>query len=124
MDTINEGSTATYTATLTGPDGVQIEKAILTEITLTLYDRITGNVINGRDAQDILDANDVSIATDGTLTWELQPEDTVIVNIAKRGEWHVGLFRYTWTNGKHTHEVRMRIVNLFKNPPEQKVPNG
>lgn len=114
MDTINEGSTAIYTASVTGPDGVVISS--FSAIYLTLYDEYTGNIINDRHDQDVNNANNVVISLGGQLTWHLQPEDTVIVTNGKRGEWHIALFVFEWPNGRYTHRVRMRVVNMPHEP--------
>lgn len=114
MDTINEGSSAVYTLTVTDPDGNAVE--VYDSVVLTLYDEYTGNIINSRHDQDVLNTNNVTIDGDGLLTWAIQPEDTIIVTNGKKGEWHVALFVFTWPTGRYTHRMRMRVVNFLHEP--------
>lgn len=119
MDTIHEGSSAVYTATVSDPDGAAVPLDAYTSILLTLYDEYTGNIINSRHDQDALNANDVTIEADGTLTWQIQPEDTVIQSTTRKGEWHIALFVFNWTTGRYTHRVRMRVVNYAHEPASE-----
>ena len=119
MDTIHEGSSAVYTATVSDPDGAAVPLAAYTSILLTLYDEYTGNIINSRHDQDVLNANDVAIDAAGELTWQIQPEDTIILSTTRRGEWHIALFVFTWSAGRYTHRTRMRIINYAHEPASE-----
>lgn len=116
---VNEQSSATYTATLVDAAGVAVSGAVLQTLTLTLYDVPSLTVINGRNAQNVLNLNDVTVDTSGLLTWNLRALDNVIHNAAKQIEHHVALFMATWTDtgGKPqelTHEVVILVANLQK----------
>lgn len=118
MDTIHEGSSALYTATVTGPDGAVV--TAFTSVLLTLYDEYTGNIINSRHDQNVLNANNVSInASTGLLTWQIQPEDTIIISTSRKGEWHTAIFVFTWSVGRYVHRVRMRVVNYAHEPASE-----
>ena len=54
---IPEGSTVFYRASLVNQDSVRIPVADVDSITLTLTDAATGTVINSRDSQNVLNAN-------------------------------------------------------------------
>ena len=60
---VDEGESAVITATLVDVGDTPIVKASLQTLTLTLRNASDLTVINGRNAQDILDANDGSVAT-------------------------------------------------------------
>ncbi|MEM2932498.1 MAG: hypothetical protein QXI61_06625 [Nitrososphaerota archaeon] len=87
-------------------------KASILSLRLTLYDRATGQAINGRVNQDIYDANGGTIADDGTLTIRLQPEDNIIVNEALQREEiedHIVSLRWTWNDGVY---IRVGVEQL------------
>ena len=70
--TVNEGKSFFYRATLKDQVGANIELADIVSATLTLYDAETLSVINGRDDQDILNANDVTIGVINVqVNWEM-----------------------------------------------------
>ena len=112
---INEATTGRYTATLYDETGAVIDGAALTTLTLTLYDVATNAVINSRSSQNVLNENGVAVTSDGTLTWTIAKEDTVIVGRRLR-ERHAALFVGTWASGvkKFTHQIEMDVVNLVK----------
>lgn len=98
--------------------GTAIVKASLATITVTLYDKTAGTIINGRNAQNVLDANNGVVATDGTLTLRLGPLDNVIVGTPAVGatQLHHARFAWTWTDGVATRtgieEVAITVENL------------
>lgn len=94
-----ERTTPVYVATLFDQDGEPIAATDLTTVTLKHYDLATLAVINGRDNQNILNVNDVTIDENGVLTWVLTTNDTVIVQESNAEESHVALFRWTWASG-------------------------
>ncbi len=115
---ILEGTTATYTATLQDENGDAIPSASLSALTLTYYDLASGDIINSRNAQNVLGANNVTVhATSGLLTWSIQAEDTVI-NGSKHAhtvEPHIALFEWTTTGGSSgKHLLQLDIKQLEK----------
>lgn len=76
-DSFPVGATRILTFPLWKADGTAYLEADITEAKLTLRDRRTGTVINGRDAQDVNDANGGSLI-DGALILELGPDDNVL----------------------------------------------
>ncbi len=96
---VREGSTGTYEATLKDEDGVAIQLASLTSLTLSLYDVDSRQIINERDNQDALNANNVTVhATSGLLTWSVQAADHAVVG-TRRLERHRAVFEYRWNSG-------------------------
>ena len=123
QQTVNEGSTLTYTCTLKDEDGVVLALASINSLTLSFCNLPTSDVaestINSRLDQNVLNANNVTVhATSGLLTWELQPEDNVIVNSALvRGveEQHEATFKLVYsTTKKLNHVVNFFVVQLGK----------
>ena len=114
---IKEETTAIYSCTLKDEDGNAISDVALTTLTLTLYDSVTGDIINDRDGQNVLNANNVTVAS-GVLTWTMQPEDTAIIHSSslRDPEVHIALFEWTYDSGTKAgkHELKLEIVNLRK----------
>jgi hypothetical protein len=111
---INEKSTGVYTATIVGNDGVTpIPAATLVSITLTLYViKADGTAQTIRNAQNVLNANNVTIDAAGLLTWAIQVADTTLVVTTVPFERHVALFQWTWASGAGKHEVVLSVKNL------------
>lgn len=103
-------------------EGVAVPAANLTTAELTLFDWETGagftgespkpGIINNRDAQDVLNTNNVAIDADGHVIWSLQPDDNIIVNPRRQIERHRAVFRFTWPTGSFPYEIEIEVVNL------------
>jgi len=116
--TVKEKTTSKYTATLKDEDGTAIALASLTTLTLTLYDisSTSRTIINSRNAQNVLNANNVTVhATSGLLTWEMQAADNEIQDSNKKIERHRALFKFSWSGGQGIHEVDFDVENIEKN---------
>lgn len=116
---LDEKTLAKYTATVKDEAGAAIAAASLTTLTLTLYDVDTLTIINSRTAQNVLNTNNVTVDSDGLLTWLIQPADNAIVGTRRRAnqyEKHVALFEYTWSSGTKAskHEVILEVRQLNK----------
>lgn len=121
---VNEQSSKTITFTLKDNAGAAVPLSAIDTATLTLYDMDTGTpgaspttgIINGRDAQNIKNAHDVTIAaTSGLITWELQPEDSVIVTARRQVERHRAEFLFVATSGATLdYQLEIEVVNLRK----------
>ncbi len=126
---VNEGSTAVYTATLKDEADTVIPLAAMTTLVLTLYNKEkqglldtsgvqVDNIINSRNALDVLNDNNVTYhATSGLLTWTMQKEDNTIVDDTLDSELHTALFTFTWSSGTKdgAHQVEIRVKNLQRN---------
>ena len=116
--TINEGTSFKYVTTLLDDDEVTaLALASIDSITLTLYDVVSGSIINSRTAQDVLNTNQVTIhATSGLLTWQGLAADAVIKNtllVAGALEKHIALFEMVYSTDKAlNHELILWVKQL------------
>jgi hypothetical protein len=117
--TLLEATTGLLTFTLVDSDGAGVPVSLLTTLTLTYYDVISGTIVNSRNAQNVLNANDVSITTVGspavtTIEWQIQPADTVMVDADLALEYRVAQFRWTWDSGtRHdAYQVQFAVENM------------
>jgi len=117
-DEILEQTTPVITATVRDEAGVAISGVNLTTLTLTLYSRNDPSypIINTRDAQDVLNVNNVTVDANGLLTWALQSGDTTMYDESLDIETHRAVFEWTYNagarNGKYM--IDMPIRNLAK----------
>ena len=105
---VNQGSTFLYQATLKDETGTGIPAASLATFILTYYDFTTGQIINGRAAQNILNANGVTINASGNVAWTGTPSDSVVVSNRYAEELHVALLQ--WTYGSKGGSYRMGLL--------------
>lgn len=95
---ILQNSTGTFSAGITGNDGATlIPLASLLTLTLTLYVVQTdGSIayVNSRNAQNVLNLNNVTVSAAGVLTWAIQTADTALIE-ALPFERHIALFEWT-----------------------------
>lgn len=111
---INEKDTGKYSITLKDEAGVAIPGSALTTATLTLQVLHTAAIVNTRNAQNIKNANNVTISEAGVLDWLIQIADATILDDTKKIEIHRALFLFTWgspTKSK-AHEMDLEIENL------------
>lgn len=116
FDTL-EQTTPRFTATLVAEDGVTpIPGSTLTTLTLTLYaDNDDLTIINGRDHQNVLQTNGVTVDEFGLLTWTLSQADQAVLDDALSFERHIALFEWTWpTNRAGKFEFVLVVGNLAK----------
>lgn len=113
--TVNEGATGKlffdlFKETLVGRRKVctRLHLSEISTITLTYYNLDTGTVINSRTAQDVKNANNVTIYTEGQVKWEIQALDAIIAgsSIAVGAlEEHVAFFQWVTTDGDRGNEL-------------------
>ncbi len=108
---VNEGANAIYTASLVDSSSDGISSTAFSRLTVTLYDRDTGTILNGRNKQSFLSTvqgstnNNIVVSSSGLLTWQMQPEDTRIVNAALptgASETHIALFEWGWDSSANS----------------------
>ena len=112
---VNERTTARYTSgPLTDEDGSVVPGSVLSSATLTLKDEKTRTVINSRNAQNVNQANGVTISDLGIVTWLLVPADNPIVTDRLTQEVHVATFDFRWDAGasRAMHEVKILVNNV------------
>lgn len=113
-----QNSTHCYQATLRDELGAVIPAASLTTLTLTLTNKSDNSLINARNAQNVLNANGVTIDSAGNLVWTGTPLDNPIINTSRQNEIHVALFQYTWNSGTKgaPHAVELNCVRVSNVP--------
>jgi hypothetical protein len=118
----NEGDTFIYRTYLVDENGEPIALADIVTATLTLFvgredeEGETPDIVNSRNAQNILNANNVTIhATSGLLTWRAQPGDTTLFSSEiepGRKEPHTAKFKITYdTDRVKTHFLTFYVLN-------------
>ena len=113
----NVESTLTVTATLTDASGSAVAAPDIDSIVCDYIETSTGDAINSRTAQSVLNANNCTMhATSGLFTWNVQTADTSIVNTSTQigdFEHHLATFVVTWdTTSKLPFRVLLKVRNL------------
>jgi hypothetical protein len=113
------GTTGFYSFVLTDTNDVPIDASQTETLTLTVIDLATGTVVNAREAQDVLNTHDVTLLTSTgptvtTVTWAMQPEDTVQVGTRREVEPHLAIFEWSWDSGaqRQAHKVQFGVEAL------------
>lgn len=72
-----------FVLSLVGVDGDRIARSGITSCVLTVA-TLSGDIVNSRASQDVrgtgTGANGVTIAEDGTITWDMEPEDNAVLS--------------------------------------------
>ncbi len=105
----NAGQAGYFTATLRDRDGVAIPAADVSSLTLTLTNAATGEIVNGRNAQDVLNDNSVTLSAQGALAWTIQPADTALVVSGAASEEHVATFSWVADGGSEVNSDTHRL---------------
>jgi hypothetical protein len=101
----------------TGPDCSPLQLEDVDEILFTLSDLATDEIVNGREAQDALNVNDVELhPTSGLLKWRIRKEDTTLLH---RDDIAAGMFAdHLATLTIRHHDVKQRhiqtVLRVFK----------
>lgn len=95
-----------------------VPAASITTFTLTLTDRATDTIINGRNDTNILNANGGTLDASGNWTFLFTPADNQIVNADLAMEEHIALFEWTWSAGakRGQKSVLIRVKNYGRVP--------
>ena len=116
LGTINERTSALYSATLTDETGAVIDGTALDSATITAYDVTTEEIINSRNAQNCLNTNGVTISALGVLKWQMTPADSAIIGTAST-EQKKAMFVLGWGGAsvkQCRHEMAWTVTNLLK----------
>ena len=117
-DEILEKTTPKITATIKDEDGNAIASTDLNTLTLTFWNLTDpdNSIINNRNSQNVLNANNVTVDTNGLLTWTLQPADTTISDSTLPKQTCRAMFEWTYNSGTRNgkHLIDMVIVNITK----------
>ncbi|MCS6925923.1 MAG: hypothetical protein NZ578_08495 [Candidatus Binatia bacterium] len=110
---IVEGETVVYSGKLVGEDGAPVPAAALSGARLTYYSVGSGKIVNGRANQNILNANGVTIAVDGTLTWKLAEADVRMVDHPlQQNATHRAVFVFEWLDSQGVARQAVREVDV------------
>lgn len=119
-EVVLEHQTGVCAFLLTDENGDGIDAGQIETMTLTYYDKATGEILNTRQDQDAYNTNNVTITTDigpplaSTVTWEIQPEDAILMDSRRELEAHIALFQWTWDSGNRhaAYEVQFNIEQI------------
>jgi hypothetical protein len=117
-------TTGVYRFDLVDEADVTVNASQINELTLTYYDWVDGTIINGRENQNVLNANNVELITPPgspivtTLTWLIQQADTVILHPGQPWEIHVAIFRWSWAGmaRRGAHQMAFGVRTLPYTP--------
>lgn len=117
---VREGTTPDYTALLVDKNDVPVPGSVLDSVILTYYQEYTGEIINGREKQNISQANNWTFDDDGNIVWHMQPGDSVILDDRLSHEPHIALLEFTYAgvNGTEYGKFQFRVLveNIEKVP--------
>src|SRR5690606_4766872 len=110
---VGEGTTALITGTIRDHAGLGFKPDTLT---LTLYEQLSGTILNNRDQESILDANGGTVSSAGALAAKRSPAHNALLSQTRSHEDHVALLRWTYNGGADAGwaEVVFRIHNQLK----------
>lgn len=115
---IPEGTTHTITLIFSDDDGESLTLESMSEILLTLYQMTSGEIINGRSGQNILNENNGTLSSFGDpgklrMDFELQPPDSAVLG-EDPVEWHVARFDWKWNGGakRDRYQVLMAVKKI------------
>lgn len=109
-----EQETPKYTAVLKDDTGTALPAASLTTLTLTVYVIASdGTLTYIRNAEDALNAHNVTVDSAGNVVWSMQIGDTTL-NENLPFERHVALWQWTWGSGKQgKHEFVFTVKRVL-----------
>lgn len=106
-----EGSTSRLTFSIVDDDGDAISSSELVTAVMTLRDRASNTAINSRNAQNVLNTNNVTISTAGAVVVSFQAADNVIVG-TDRKEAHVATLAFTTGSAVAVVEALITVVRV------------
>lgn len=116
---VPERTSQLITLVLTDDSNEDIPLDALTALTLSLYLVGSATYINGRNKQNILNANGVTVAQTTakilTINYPMDPLDNQVVGSGVT-EQHVALVEWTLNGKEDKHEILLRVLNLENVP--------
>ena len=117
---VHERIRGDYAFTISDRNGVPVPASVLTAATMSLYltspNGVPFTYINGRQAQDILNTNNVLISEGGRIVWDIQSADMEHFDPTQFFEPRIAVFAFVWPEGVILHEVTF-IVRQVPNSP-------
>jgi len=113
-DPVAPGTTPAYEAQLVDQAGNAIPAAALTSLTLTIADTTTGQIINGCEDVNILNANRGIISAQGSLIVSLLAGDTALLDRTHLTESRSLVLMWSYNSGtyRNAHQVNFMIQKL------------
>lgn len=112
---VTEDTSGRYTALLIDEAGDELPASSIVTATLSLFDSTLNDdsmtvYVNSREAQNVLNVNDVTIDEFGNLTWDFAPEDMPKLQ-THTPETHKAVWTLTWSGGNKQliHTVIFRV---------------
>lgn len=124
---VNEQSVKVVEFDIVDAEDQAVPADSLTVGELTLYDMDTFvpgsptvGIINGRNAQDILNDNNVTIDSSGHVVYTMPAADNAMpddvdsrAHLLRRQVWrHRAQFHFEWDDGSFNYEFEIEVVNL------------
>lgn len=112
-----EKSTPKITSVIKDDTGTVIPGSSLDSLVLTLYDKLTGNLLGGRSAQqDIKNINGGVIDESGNFSLQLTALDMAIETDTLRTETHVALVEWKYSGSALGNKLNIifNVANLAK----------
>ncbi len=114
---VHERIRGDYSFEIRDRDGVVVPGSALTSARMSLYlnydTPVSGRFVNGRELQNVLQMNDVTISEVGKVVWDIQSADMAIVNETFNFEQRVAVFELVWSRGLILHEVAFNVRNVL-----------
>lgn len=112
---VRESTAHKLTFTIYDEDGAPVPSSNLASLTLTLHLAETDEIVNSRNAQDVLNTNNVTVDVNGLVTWAVQPSDTTFLYASRKYEDHIALFEWTYPVGSGSRSGHYEIRLLIRN---------
>ena len=110
INEVNEGTSHRYTATIRNEQGAPVPAAQITSLTLTILDEGTGDIINGWNAKDILNANGATVSVGGVLVWTgVQADHPILGSAPVLYEDHLAVVEGEWSGGGVIYFFTIRV---------------
>jgi hypothetical protein len=114
---VDESATHFLSSVLLDEDDKRVPGSSCTALTLTLYNKHDGTIINSRNGIDVLNNNGGTLDEQGNFNFEFTPADTAIITDALGYENRVALFVVTFGSArKIRQEIELKIRNAVKVP--------
>ena len=114
-DVFAEKKTAKITATLKDEDGSVLALVSVDTLTPTLYEEVTGTIINSRSRSNIKNTGGGTLhATSGAFTLTFAPADMAFIQTDPTREWHIATISSTSNSGAvdGCHELAYQCEHL------------
>lgn len=109
-------------ATITDEDGNPITSAMIDSLVVTIVEVNSGDIVNGRDNQNVLNSNGGTLDDmTGLFSFQVVPDDTAIVNsstLIGNVEEHLATFSLTWNTNRKIHWTYSILIQNETSVPQ------